>query len=290
MKLINSGQHLLPVLASLLLVFTSFAGVAAESVGMPEVTAEAVAVLDDSGRLLYGKNEHKRFAMASLTKTMTAVIALEQTDIKRRVLIDVSWDEIPDSSVMGLSLMESLTIEDLLYGLMLPSGNDAASALARTIAGDEYRFARLMNEKARQLGMRDTHFMNPHGMDEEGHYSSAYDQALLGRYAMQNPTLAEIVQTREITIRGRGVYPLVNINRFLNSCDGANGVKSGYTEEAMAAVVGSVTRGGTSVFIAALRSQDYPGDATVVVDYYFAHPELFPAMTPAPASTATAGH
>ncbi|MHB9093021.1 MAG: D-alanyl-D-alanine carboxypeptidase family protein, partial [Chloroflexota bacterium] len=109
----------------------------------PEVVAQGVAILDEAGNLVYGKNPHKRYAMASLTKTMTAVVALENSDIKKRVLVDVSWDEIPDSSIMGLSLMEEVTIEEMLYGLMLPSGNDAARAIARAISGDEYHFAEL---------------------------------------------------------------------------------------------------------------------------------------------------
>lgn len=241
----------------------------------PEVGAEGVAILDgETGALVYGKNPHKRFAMASLTKTMTAVVALETTDIKRRVVIDVTWDELPDSSIMGLSLMEELTIEDLLYGLMLPSGNDAARAIARSISGDEYRFAKLMNRKAEEIGLKDTRFANPHGMDQDGHYSTAFDQAKLGMYAMRNPVFARIVATDRITITGHGIYPLNNINRVLDRYPGCDGIKTGYTENAYTAVVTSAQREGRRVYVAVLRSWDYAGDAIRMMDYYFENASL----------------
>ncbi len=248
----------------------------------PEVVAEGVAILDANGTMVFGKNPHKRFAMASLTKTMTAVVALERADINRRVVIDVTWDEIPDSSIMGLALMDELTIEDLLYGMMLPSGNDAARAIARAIAGDEYRFAKLMNQKARELGMFDTHYKNPHGMDEEGHYSSAYDQAKLGLYAMQNPIFRQIVATRSKEVRGRGVYPLRNINRVLNY-PGADGIKTGFTDNARAAVIASAERNGRRVYVAVLRTWDYATEAMKLMDYYFAIADTEgPLPTPRP--------
>ena len=249
----------------------------------PEVVAQGVAILDGSGAMVYGKDPHKRFAMASLTKTMTAVVALEHADLNRKVVVDVTWDEIPDSSIMGLALMEQLTIKDLLYGMMLPSGNDAARAVARAIAGDEYRFAKMMNAKARELGMLDTQYKNPHGMDEEGHYSSAYDQAKLGMYAMQNPTFREIVQTRRITIQGRGIYPLRNINRVLDY-PGADGVKTGFTDNAWAAVIASAERDGRRVYVAVLRTWDYAAEAAKLMDFYFANAEALVPLSSSPAS------
>ncbi|MDA8216571.1 MAG: D-alanyl-D-alanine carboxypeptidase, partial [Dehalococcoidales bacterium] len=257
----------------------------------PEVSAQGIALLDGAtGQMVYGKNPHERFAMASLTKTMTAVVALEHGDIDRKVVVDVTWDEIPDSSIMGLSLMEELTIRDLLYGMMLPSGNDAARAIARAIAGDEYRFAQLMNEKARELGMTDTHYVNPHGMDAEEHYSSAYDQAKLGMYAMQNPLFRKIVSTTSITVRGIGVYPLRNINRVLLNYDGCDGIKTGYTDNARSAVIATAERDGRRVYVGVLRSWDYTSDAIAMMDYYFQNglgefPES--ASTPAPTAAAS---
>lgn len=256
----------------------------------PAVVAEGVAILDDDGNLVHGKNAHKRYAMASLTKTMTAVIALERADLRRKVLVDVSWDEIPDSSVMGLGLMEELTIEDLLYGLMLPSGNDAARAIARAISGDEYRFAKLMNAKAKELGMINTQFKNPHGMDEDGHYSSAYDLALLGRYAMQNPAFAKIVATKSITIRGLGIYPLRNINRLIFSYPGADGIKTGFTDNARAGVVASAIRDGKRAYVTVMRTWDYAAEAAKMLDYYFLNAaELVPLPGPVVDTTPVPG-
>ncbi len=255
---------------------------AANQPAAPEVVAEGVAILDANGTMVYGKNPHKRFAMASLTKTMTAVVALERADISRRVVIDVTWDEIPDSSIMGLALMDELTIEDLLYGMMLPSGNDAARAIARAISGDEHRFAKLMNQKAREIGMFDTQYRNPHGMDEEGHYSTAYDQAKLGLYAMRNPVFRQIVATRNREVRGRGVYPLRNINRVL-SYPGADGIKTGFTDNARAAVIASAERNGRRVYVAVLRTWDYATEAMRLMDYYYANADQLvplPALSP----------
>ncbi|MHB1004148.1 MAG: D-alanyl-D-alanine carboxypeptidase family protein [Chloroflexota bacterium] len=235
----------------------------------PEVVAQGVAILDEAGNLVYGKNPHKRYAMASLTKTMTAVVALENSDIKKRVLVDVSWDEIPDSSIMGLSLMEEVTIEEMLYGLMLPSGNDAARAIARAISGDEYRFAELMNAKAKELGMLNTQYKNPHGMDEDGHYTSAYDLAVLGRYAMRNPTFRQIVATKNITVHGKGIYPLRNINHVLYNYEGADGIKTGFTDNARAGVLASAVRAGKRVYVSLLRTWNYATEAAQMMDYYF---------------------
>jgi serine-type D-Ala-D-Ala carboxypeptidase (penicillin-binding protein 5/6) len=235
----------------------------------PSFGASAVAILDETGALVYGKDPHERYAMASLTKTMTALVALERIDVNQRVVVDVTWDEIPDSSIMGLALMEELTIKDLLYGLMLPSGNDAARAIARAVSGDEYRFAKLMTAKARELGMYNTQYKNPHGMDEEGHYSTAYDQALLGMYAMHNPVLAEVVDTRRITIRGRGIYPLRNINRVLDTFPGCDGIKTGFTDNARAAVVATAVQDGRRAYVGVLHTWDYATDATNLLYYYF---------------------
>lgn len=246
----------------------------------PEVMADGVCVIDGaSGAIVYAKNPNERFPMASTTKTMTAILALEKADLKRRVVVDVSWDEIPDSSIMGLDLMEELTIEDLLYGLMLPSGNDAARAIARSIAGDDYRFAQMMNSKAQELGLVNTHYMNPHGRNEDDHYTSACDLAKLGYYAMQNPVFRKIVATTRITIDGRyGVYPLRNINRFLLNYPGADGIKTGFDDArvpstglaAGSAVQASAVRGGRRGYVAVLHTWgNYATEAAAIMDYFF---------------------
>jgi D-alanyl-D-alanine carboxypeptidase (penicillin-binding protein 5/6) len=175
--------------------------------------------------------------------------------------------------------MEELTIEDLLFGLMLPSGNDAARAIARSIAGDDYRFAQLMNNKALELGLVNTHYVNPHGRNQEGHYTSACDLARLGRYAMQNPSFRQIVGTKRVSIQGRfGGYPMQNINRFLLDYRGANGIKTGYDDEripttgqsAGSAVIASAERDGRTGYVAVLHTwANYATEAANLMDYFF---------------------
>ncbi|MCL5110055.1 MAG: serine hydrolase [Chloroflexi bacterium] len=245
----------------------------------PSINADGVCVIDGaSGAVVYSENPHKRFPMASVTKVMTAVLAIEKSDIKQKVVVDVSWDEIPDSSIMGLDLMEELTIEQLLYGLMLPSGNDAARAIARSIAGDDYRFAEMMNQKAQELGLVDTHYKNPHGRDEDGHYTSACDLATLGRYAMRYPEFRQIVATKRISFDGRfGAYNLRNINRFLLNYPGADGIKTGYDDlpnsdgvAALSSVIATAERDGRRGYVAILHSYgDYAAQAATMMDFFF---------------------
>lgn len=268
------------LLALLCFPLLGFPAVARAQPAAPQVMADGVCIIDGaSGAIVYSKNPDKRYPMASTTKTMTAVLALEMTDIKRRVVVDVSWDEIPDSSIMGLDLMEEVTIEDLLYGLMLPSGNDAARAIARSIAGDDYRFAQLMNSKAQELGLVNTHYVNPHGRNQEDHYTSACDLAKLGQYAMQNPVFRQIVGTKQATVLGRyGTYPLRNVNRFLLDYPGADGVKTGFDDEripttglaAGSAVVASAVRDGHRGYVAVLHTwANYATEAAELMDYFF---------------------
>ncbi|MHB1132884.1 MAG: D-alanyl-D-alanine carboxypeptidase family protein [Chloroflexota bacterium] len=263
------------------------AGAAAAPSGIL-LNAEGACIVDADGAIVYESGGDKRLPMASTTKTMTAVVALEQTDINRRVLVDVAWDEIPDSSIMGLDLMEELTIEELLYGLMLPSGNDAARAIARSIAGDDYRFAKLMTAKARELGLTNTQFKNPHGRDTPGHYTSACDLAQLGRYAMTFPEIRRIVATTRYTVEGRnGVYPMRNVNRFLTTYDGATGIKTGFDDLALNAIVASAERDGRTAYVALLRTYgDYATEAAGLMNYYFNDfPSLLPNLERAPGKT-----
>jgi len=244
---------------------------AAEPPPAPDVVADGVAILDENGNMVYGKNPHKHLRPASMTKTMTALVVLDHLDIHQKTVIDVSWDEVPDSSIMGLAPMDEMTIEDLLYGLMLPSGNDAARALARAVSGDEYRFVKLMNQKAQQLGLVDTHFMNPHGRDQDGHYTSAYDLARLGYFVMHNPILAKIVNTRQKTVYAKGIYPMRNINRVLTTYEGADGVKTGYDDLALAGVIATAVRDGRRVYVTLMHTGDYATEAGEMMDYYFAN-------------------
>ncbi len=237
---------------------------------LPDFNAQTVAIIDGhTGKLLYGKNAHKRMAPASLTKIVTAILALEKGRITDVVRVKVNGYAMAGSSIMGLYPGEELTLESLVYGLMLPSGNDAALAIAQHIGGTEERFVDMMNEKVAELGLTDTHFVNPHGLDDDEHYSSAYDIATLGRYGMSNPTFAKVVGTRNIVVAGKSTYPLVNGNRLLGQYPGADGVKTGLTENSGQSYVASVNRDGHRVFVGLIKSNDRLRDAKLLLDYFF---------------------
>lgn len=231
------------------------------------VTAEFAAIVDgDSGQLLYGKNAHGRVAPASLTKIVTAIVALERGQVSDTVEVSVDGSDMGDSTVMGLRPGQRLSLQVLLYGLMLPSGNDAALAIAQHIGGTETGFAGMMNDLVTRLELKDSHYVNPHGLDAASHFSSPYDMATLARYGMRYRAFAALAGAR--TYEGEG-YQLWNLNRLLWSYDGADGVKIGYTDLAGRAIVGSATRNGHRVFVALMRSPDLWGDTMSLLDYAF---------------------
>ncbi len=237
----------------------------------PPVTAEGVVVMDvASGRVLYSRNPHVHYAPASLTKMVTALVAVDKAKLPDKVPITLSWQDVPpESSVMGLEAGEELTLEGLLCGLMLVSGNDAAVAIAKHLAGSEGAFVQMMNDKVWDLGLRDTHFDNAHGMDSDTHFSSPYDMAVIGRNVLANPDLAKIVATPQERVLGHGVYPMHNINRMLTGYPGGDGIKTGYTDNAKQAVVASATINGSRAIVVTMRSDGYAADATRLFDYTF---------------------
>ncbi|MBI4321953.1 MAG: D-alanyl-D-alanine carboxypeptidase [Chloroflexi bacterium] len=258
----------------------------------PAISGEAAVVLDgNNGDILYDKHAHDWVPPASLTKTVTAIVAIEKARLTDRVHIDFDSFEMvvqSQSTVMGLKPGDEPSIEDLLYGLMLPSGNDAAVAIARYVGGTEQRFIDMMNEKVRGLGLKDTHFSNPHGLHATDHYSSAYDMAALSRYAMQNAAFARIAGSVRYPITGPRPYEVWNLNRLLYSYDGADGVKIGYTEEALETIVASARRSNYRLFVAVMRSNDRYGDSRRLLDYFFgALAEGTVERTPIPTPTAT---
>jgi D-alanyl-D-alanine carboxypeptidase (penicillin-binding protein 5/6) len=199
----------------------------------------------ETGLVLFERNGHLRRAPASITKVMTALVALERGRLQDQVLI--TWDDMVAGSTMGLWPNDVLSLEALLYGLLLPSGNDAALAIARHVGGDVPSFVAMMNERASQLGLRNTHFNNPHGLDDQGHYSSAYDIAQLTRVALRNPSFSRMVSTAMITVTGNRPFLLSNSNLLLHQpqlLPGIDGVKTGYTTAAGDSLVASVTRDG----------------------------------------------
>ena len=205
------------------------------------VSAKRAYVLDAvSGRVLYEKNPDERSLIASTTKIMTALVVCQQCNVLDRVKIPAEAVGIEGSS-MYLTEGEVLTVQELLYGLMLRSGNDAAVALAIYCGGTVEGFAELMNDKAHRLGLEGTHFENPHGLDSPNHYSTAHDLAVLAAYAMKNPIFRQTVSTKSVRV---GERSLTNHNKLLWRVDGADGVKTGYTKAAGRILVSSATRDG----------------------------------------------
>ncbi|HZR97607.1 MAG TPA: D-alanyl-D-alanine carboxypeptidase family protein [Chloroflexota bacterium] len=240
-------------------------------VAPPRVSAQMAVVLDEaSGAILYGRDENREVAPASLTKIVTAMVALELGHPSDRVTTDVDSRVMWDSTIMGLVPGEEVSLEDLLYGMMLPSGNDAAIAIARYIAGSETVFADLMNAKVRQLGLQHTHFMNPHGLEQEGHYSSPYDMAMLAREAMRNPFFRRLAAAKQWDASGLlRSYHLVNLNRLLWQYPGADGVKIGYEDTAINTMVVSAVRDGHRIYASFMRSTSRDADGTALLNYAF---------------------
>ena len=245
----------------------------------PYVSARSIAVIDAGcGALMFGRNERLHLPPASLTKLMTAAVALDRAKPNTMITSDVDGAKLNDetgSTVMGLRPGMELSLLDLLYGLLLPSGNDAAIAIAEGVGGSEEKFVELMNEKVESLGLEDTRFTNPHGLTEDGLYSSAYDMAILARYVMQNETLRKIVTSISWQPRWDGP-PVWNGNEFLTKYEGADGVKIGYTEEAQQTIVASATRGGRRIIASLMRSQDRYTDSERVLDWAFSKPSACP--------------
>lgn len=230
------------------------------------LSAEKAILYDaNSSRVLFEKNADKRSLIASTTKIMTALIVCEQCNVLDRVRIPKEAVGIEGSS-MYLQEGEVLTIQELLYGLMLRSGNDAAVALAIYCGGTVEGFAQLMNDKAHRLGLTNTHFENPNGLDSPGHYSTARDLAVLSAYAMQNPIFLQTVSTKTVTIGSRF---LRNHNKLLWSLEGADGIKTGFTKAAGRILVSSANRQGRRLIAVTMNAPNDWQDHTALMENGF---------------------
>lgn len=249
----------------------------------PEIAAKSAIVVDSvTGKVLYEKACHTRRPPASTTKMMTAILALEHGSLDEQVCASAHACQTPNSS-LHLKPGELLTLRNLLYGLLLRSGNDAAVCVAEHIGGSEQGFVSRMNRRAIELGAKDTHFVNPHGLFKPNHYSTAYDLALIAREAVRYPEFNEIVKTRrthiERSMNTKDAY-LTNHARFLWKFEGADGIKTGYTREAGRCFVGSATREGWRPIAVILKSNEAGDDASTILTfifkyyqgYYFARP------------------
>lgn len=238
----------------------------------PTISAKSAVVIDaDTGRILYEQDAHTRRGMASTTKIMTALIALENTSTDTIVTVDPRACGVEGSSVY-LFAGEKITMETLLYALMLQSANDAAEAIAYAVAGSIDGFAELMNRKADELGLTATHFENPHGLDGATHYTTAYELALIAAYAMENEIFAEIVGTIKKTVplhNGEASRLLVNHNRLLREYDDIVGVKTGYTKKCGRTLVSSAERNGIRLICVTLDDGNDWADHRSLLDFGF---------------------
>ncbi|HHV71486.1 MAG TPA: D-alanyl-D-alanine carboxypeptidase [Clostridia bacterium] len=250
-----------------------------------EIVGEAgILIQADTGRILLAKNEHKKMYPASTTKIWTAINALERGNLTDIVTVGKNATLV-DGSKVYLNEGEQYTLEELLYALMLESANDAAVAIAEHIAGSVEEFAKLSNQKAAEIGCQETHFTNPNGLPDPEHYTSAYDMALMARYAMQNEDFRKIVSTKSkiisYPVKEDENRPLHNGNRLLREYPGADGIKTGYTVAAGQCLVGSATRDGQRLIAVVFKSQgkNIWTDVTGLLDYGFANFQMESVMS-----------
>lgn len=241
-------------------------------VGALEVSAKACIMIEAvTGNVIYEKNSHDRLPMASTTKIMTTILSLESGDLDTQFTVDSNAIKVEGSS-MGLLEGDIVTKCALCYGMMLPSGNDSANATAIKLGGSFENFAKMMNDKAKQIGMNDTLFVTPSGLDEGGHCSTAYDMALLTRYALKNPDFREICGTYTAQVNfGNPPYDrwLKNSNKLLNMYDGVIGVKTGFTDDAGRCLVSACERDGVTLIVVTLNAPNDWNDHTSLYDYGF---------------------
>ncbi len=245
-----------------------------ETTAYPVFSGQAVLALDlDSGVTLYEKNADAAVAPASTTKIITALVAMDYYDLNQEITISGISVE---GQKMGLLEGEKISVSDLLYGLLVYSANDAAEALAKSYCSDvncgrEF-FISAMNKKAYQLGLRNTNFANPSGLDDSSHYATAGDLVKASVEAMKNPLFAQIVATKQTTVYSQDkkvVHKLANINELLGTVDGVMGIKTGWTENARENLVTYVERNNHRIVIALLGSQDRFGETKELIDWIF---------------------
>ena len=237
----------------------------------------AVAFDRNSNKVIWGKDENKRTAMASTTKIMTSIIVAENSNLDDIVTISAKAAGTGGSR-LGLKKDDKISMRDLLYGLMLRSGNDAAVAIAEHIGGDIPSFAELMNKKAKELNLKDTHFVTPHGLDDPEHYTTAYELAKITDYALENKTIAKVVSTKFYTINING-YPkdLSNTNELLGVLNGVVGIKTGFTNNAGRCLVTETKRDNMDIITVVLGAdtkKDRTKDSVKLIEYAFANYEI----------------
>ncbi len=240
------------------------------AVSVPEVTANAVFIFDpDSGTTIYEKNSSARFYPASTTKLMTALVALGAFDLDQVLTVKSAAEALGQS--IHLVAGDKLTVENLLYGLLVDSGNDAAVTLAENYPGGYTQFIAKMNQNARELNLKSTHFANVTGLSNPDHYTTAQDLTVIAREAIANATIRKIVSTKSITftdVTGSKKFSIESTNKLLGM-DGVKGLKTGWTPESGECLITLVTRNGKSILIALLSSTDRFGESAKLINWVY---------------------
>lgn len=264
--IINVGDDMKRLIACILMIFAF-----SENAYALDVSAVAACLMNpDTGEVLFEKNAYEKMPMASTTKIMTAILALEKTNPDDIVTVSKNAQGAEGSSIY-IKAGDKIRMEDLLYGLMLESGNDAAIAVAEYVSGNTEQFAEEMTALAKKIGAKNTQFKNPNGLDAEGHYTTAYDLAKISAYAMKNPDFQRIVseKTKNVTVNTSETLYFRNHNKLLKMYDGANGIKTGYTKKCGRCLVSAAERGGRELIAVTLNAPDDWNDHIALLDFGF---------------------
>lgn len=249
----------------------------------PAIESTFGILVDSTGNVLWARAQDEHTAMASITKTMTAIVALENGNLDDVITVSPKAASVGESSA-GLVAGQQVTLRDLIAGLLVHSGNDASMAIAEAIAGGEKEFVQMMNDKAAQMGLANTQFQNPHGLDADGHYSSAADISVIVRYAMQDPTFREIVGMKSCTLNLNGEpKELLTTNALLATWDDCIGVKTGFTNKAGQCLAAAASRDDVELYAIVLDSTDEVQrfiDAYKLLDWGFTHYRPYTLATP----------
>lgn len=272
---LNPKKLLIQLTIVVYLIILIFPQALASPINPHSIEGETCVLMDvKTGKVLYEKDAHKQMEPASTTKIMTAIVALENGDLNDTVTIGSS-PPLLEGSKINLKKGEKLTLEQMLYGMLLNSGNDAALAIAEHIGKSSSNFVKMMNKKTKEIGAKETNFVNPTGLPDENHLTTAYDLALISRYAILNlPKFREITSTKNLEMHSTnmsGNRKLENTNELLRKYEGADGIKTGYTSAAGRTLVASATKDGWQLLAVVLKSNwfDIWPDATSLLDYGF---------------------
>ncbi len=251
--------------------------------------ASAIVMNARTRTVIYEKNANTKRAMASTTKIMTALLLAECNTPQKKVTVTAPMVAVEGSS-MGLRAGDTVTYNDLLYGILLPSGNDAANTAAISICGSIEKFAQLMNKRAKELGLKNTHFVTPSGLDADSHYTTAYDLALLTSFALENNDFLSVASSKSVVLEfgGEKRY-LANHNRLLKTYDGAIGVKTGYTSKAGRCLVSAAQKNDSEIIVVTLNDRNDWEDHARLLDYGFQNCNVLSAMPTIPATVSCVG-